>query len=209
MADRRRGQGSLARAGCTPRGAARRPPPCRASPVAAGRPATLPAGAADRKGRWRSLVHREMLHPIRGGVPGLLGNRPAVLAGQVRKQPAHERLGAPAKLHPGEPAGDPAHHLVEQLLPAGRVDRYAVACGHRLMLGSHTTASSTVAALVRSSTPSLSSQVTIYGWSTSQPLAAGRACPARQPLRSVRSSLRTQARPCGRPPAAAVLGRQA
>jgi hypothetical protein len=33
------------------------------------------------------------------------------------------------------------------------------------MLGSHTTASSTVAALVRSSAPSLSSQVTIYGWS--------------------------------------------
>ena len=62
-------------------------------------------------------------------------------------------------------AGDPAHHLVEQLLPAGRVDRYAVASGHRLMLGSHTTASSTVAALVRSSAPSLSSQVTIYGWS--------------------------------------------
>jgi hypothetical protein len=116
---------------------------------------------------------QEMLHPIRGGVPGVLGDGPAVLAGQVGKQPAHERLGAPAKLHPGEPAGDPAHHLVEQLLPAGRVDRYAVACGHRLMLGSHTTASSTVAALVRSSAPSLSSQVTIYGWSTSQPLAAG------------------------------------
>jgi predicted DNA-binding protein (MmcQ/YjbR family) len=38
-----------------------------------------------------------MLHPIRGGVPGLLGNRPAVLAGQVRKQPAHERLGPPTK----------------------------------------------------------------------------------------------------------------
>jgi hypothetical protein len=34
------------------------------------------------------------------------------------------------------------------------------------MLGSHTTASSTVAALVRSSALSLSSQVTIYGWST-------------------------------------------
>jgi hypothetical protein len=36
-----------------------------------------------------------------------------------------------------------------------------VARGHRLMLGSHTTASSTVAALVRSSALSLSSQVTI------------------------------------------------
>jgi hypothetical protein len=37
------------------------------------------------------------------------------------------------------------------------------------MLGSHTTASSTVAALVRSSALSLSSQVTIYGWSTNHP----------------------------------------
>jgi hypothetical protein len=36
------------------------------------------------------------------------------------------------------------------------------------MLGSHTTASSTVAALVRSSALSLSSQVTIYGWSIKQ-----------------------------------------
>jgi hypothetical protein len=33
------------------------------------------------------------------------------------------------------------------------------------MLGSHTTASSTVAALVRSPALSLSSQITIYGWS--------------------------------------------
>ena len=31
------------------------------------------------------------------------------------------RPGAPAKVHPSEPTCDPAHHLVEQLLPAGRI----------------------------------------------------------------------------------------
>jgi isoamylase len=31
------------------------------------------------------------------------------------------RPGPPAKVHPSEPTCDPAHHLVEQLLPAGRV----------------------------------------------------------------------------------------
>jgi hypothetical protein len=155
MADRRRGQGSLARAGCTPRGAARRPPPCRASPVAAGRPATLPAGAADRKGRWRSLVHREMLHPFRGGVPGLLGNRRAVLAGRSESSP---RTNALARRRSSTLANRPAT---------------------RPKLGAV--------------------KVTIYGWSTGQPLAAGRPCPARQPLRSVRSSLHPQGRPCGRP----------
>jgi hypothetical protein len=82
----------------------------------------------------------ERLHPIRAGVAGVLGDRPAVLAWQVGQQPAHERLGPPPQIHPAEPTCDPAQQLVEQLLPAGGVDVYAVACGHRLIFGCpHTT----------------------------------------------------------------------
>ena len=51
---------------------------------------------------------QQVLHSIRAGVPGMLGDRPAVLARQVRQQPQHERAGAPSGLHPGKPAGDPA-----------------------------------------------------------------------------------------------------
>jgi hypothetical protein len=50
--------------------------------------------------------------------------------------------------HPSKPTRDPAHHLVEQLLPPGRFHGYAVACGHCLIFGCpHHTGSSTVAAL--------------------------------------------------------------
>jgi hypothetical protein len=66
----------------------------------------------------------QVLHPIRGGIAGVLGDRPAVLARQVGQQAAHERLGPAAKIHPSEPACDPAHHLVEQLLPPGRICVY-------------------------------------------------------------------------------------
>lgn len=92
---------------------------------------------------------QQVLHPIRGGVPGMLGDRPAVLAWQVRKQPTHERPGAAAWFHPREPARDPAQQLLQLYLPAGRVSVYAVACGHRLIFGCvHNTGSSTVAALL-------------------------------------------------------------
>jgi hypothetical protein len=43
---------------------------------------------------------QQVLHPVRAGIPGVLGNRPAVLAGQVGQQPAYERPGAPSGLHP-------------------------------------------------------------------------------------------------------------
>jgi hypothetical protein len=96
------------------------------------------------------IPHRpgqQVLHPVRVGVAGVLGDRPAVLAWQLRQQAAHERPGPPPKVRPSEPTRDPAQQLVEQPLPAGGVDVYAVACGHRLMFGPHTTRSSAVAAL--------------------------------------------------------------
>jgi hypothetical protein len=98
------------------------------------------------------IPHRsgeQVLHAVRVGVAGVLGDRPAVLAGQIGQQPDHERPGAPAWLDPSEPARDPAQQRVKAGSPAGRV--YAVACGHRLMFGPHNTRSSTVAALVCSS----------------------------------------------------------
>jgi hypothetical protein len=108
---------------------------------------------------------QQVLHPVRAGVAGVLGERPAVLARQVGQQPAHERPGSPARLHPRKPARDPAQQLVQSCLPAGRINPYAVAGGHRLSLGCpHNTGSSTLAALVRSPALPLTSQVTIYGW---------------------------------------------
>jgi hypothetical protein len=53
----------------------------------------------------------------------MLGDRPAVPAGQVGQQPTHERLGAPWWLHPAKPAGDPAQQLVQAWLPSVRVYR--------------------------------------------------------------------------------------
>jgi hypothetical protein len=94
----------------------------------------------------------QVLHPVGVGVAGVLGERPAVLARQIGQQATHERPGPPPKVRPPKPAGDPAQQLVQQRLPAGGVHVYAVACGHRLMVGPHTTRSSTVAALVYSPT---------------------------------------------------------
>jgi hypothetical protein len=74
---------------------------------------------------------------------------------------------SPALICCGRPA-DPAQQRIQPCLPAGGVYVYAVACGHRLIFGCvHNTGSSTVAALLYSPGPSLSSQVTIYGWSIS------------------------------------------
>jgi hypothetical protein len=93
---------------------------------------------------------QQVLHPIGAGVPGVLSQRPAVLAWQVGQQPHHERPSPPAWLHPPEPARDPAQQLLQARLPPGRLYLYAVAHGHRLISGCpHTTGSSTAAALVR------------------------------------------------------------
>ena len=64
-------------------------------------------------------LHERLYAPT--GIAGVLGDRPAVLAWQVSEQAAHERPGPPAQVHPSEPTCDPAQHLVELLLPAGRV----------------------------------------------------------------------------------------
>jgi hypothetical protein len=77
-----------------------------------------------------------MLQPVRGGVTGVLGYGPAVLAGQVRQQ-SQDQVPDPAPgLDPCEPAGDPLHQALERFLPPGAV--YAVTCGHCLIFSLHT-----------------------------------------------------------------------
>jgi hypothetical protein len=76
-----------------------------------------------------------VLHPVRAGIAGVLGERPAVLSGQVGQQPMHQRPGPPSRLYPAEPASDPAQQLLQARLPPGGINLYAVACGHRLIVG--------------------------------------------------------------------------
>jgi hypothetical protein len=79
----------------------------------------------------------------------VFGDRPAVLAWQIRQQPLDERPGPPSRLHPPKPPRDPAQQLLQPGLPEGKVPVYAVACGYRLIFGGvHNTGSSTVAALL-------------------------------------------------------------
>lgn len=90
---------------------------------------------ADRVG-IPSGPRQQVLQAVRGRVSGVLGQRPAVLARQVRQQP-EDQLPCPAAwFHPGKPSRDAAHQDLEQGLPAGRI--YAVTCGHRLIFCLHT-----------------------------------------------------------------------
>ena len=71
---------------------------------------------------------QQVLHPIRGRLPGLHGQRPAVLARQPGQQPEHERPRPPPRLHPAETRPDAQHELIDQAQPARRI--YAVGSGH-------------------------------------------------------------------------------
>src|SRR3954469_14552783 len=53
-----------------------------------------------------------MLHAVRGGLAGVLGDRPAVLARQIRQQPEQEPADPRLQLDPAEPAGDPLQQLI-------------------------------------------------------------------------------------------------
>jgi hypothetical protein len=78
---------------------------------------------------------QQMLQAVGGRVSGMLGERPAVPARQVRQQPEHERPCPAPGFHPHEPSRDTAHQDLERLLPAARI--YAVTCGHRLIFCLH------------------------------------------------------------------------
>jgi hypothetical protein len=111
---------------------------------------------------------QQVLHPIRGGVAGVLGDRPAVLARQVGQQPVHERPGPPAWLHPREPARDPAQQLLQPPPAIGQGLRCGLRPPSDLWLSSqHQIINGGRPRLLADPACSLTSQVTIYGWSTS------------------------------------------
>jgi hypothetical protein len=56
---------------------------------------------------------QQVLQAVGAGLAGVLSDRPAVLAWQVGQQPEHQRPGVPSRLHPAEPAGDPAQQLLQ------------------------------------------------------------------------------------------------
>jgi len=74
---------------------------------------------------------QQVLHPVRRPVPGMLGDRPAVLARQLRQQAEDECAGPPPRLHPAEPAADPGHQLIQHAQPAAGA--YAGASGHQTL----------------------------------------------------------------------------
>jgi hypothetical protein len=77
---------------------------------------------------------QQVLHAVRRGIPGVLGQRPAVLPGQIGQQPEHESAPPMPALHPAEPAGHPIQQLIDAHPPRGRP--YPDTRGHRGMLRS-------------------------------------------------------------------------
>lgn len=74
----------------------------------------------------------QVVHRVWRGLPDPFGDRPAVLAREVRQETEHQPLDSPTGLHACEAARDPVHQALECVLPSGRV--YAVTCGHRLIV---------------------------------------------------------------------------
>lgn len=73
---------------------------------------------------------QQMLKAIRCPMTGVLSDRPAVLAFQVRRQTNDQIAGVTQCLDPSEPGRNPAHEPPEQRGPAHRV-HYAHRRGHR------------------------------------------------------------------------------
>jgi hypothetical protein len=143
---------------CSPRS---RPPP---APPEGRRGARRRSPGRHRGPRARPRPHRSTGAAChRGWIPGVLSQRPAVLAGQLGQQPAHERGCSPPGFHPSEVAGDTAQQLIQGLLPAGGI--YAWACGHRLILVV-CTAPDDQRWPFSCANHGLTSQITKSGWST-------------------------------------------
>jgi hypothetical protein len=72
-----------------------------------------------------------MLHGVRSAVPGVLGERPAVLPRQLGEHAAQERGEPVPGLDPPQPQLHPSEQLVHRGLPSAGL--YAVARGRRLI----------------------------------------------------------------------------
>ena len=59
---------------------------------------------------------QQVLHSVRVGLPGMLSDRPAVLARQVSQQPQHEPADPPTGLHPRKPGGHPVEQPLQPVL---------------------------------------------------------------------------------------------
>jgi hypothetical protein len=77
-------------------------------------------------------LRQQPLHPAWVGLAGVLGDRPAVPAGQLSQQTRQERRDPTPRLHPPEPRPDPQHQLSELALPPiHRCEAYAGGRSHR------------------------------------------------------------------------------
>ena len=74
-------------------------------------------------------LRQQPLHPPRIGVPGMLGDRPAVGPRQPRQQSMQEGRDPASWFDPGEPRPDPQHQLIEFQSPSIKV--YAGGSSHR------------------------------------------------------------------------------
>jgi hypothetical protein len=118
----------------------------------------------------RGAVHRALGPHLLVGTeerPGSVGaqsHRPA--EGGGRSWPVW-KTGPPAWLHPPKPGRDPAQQRIQFPVPADRV--HAVARGHHLIFScAHTTGSSTWPPWAAHQAARQNSQITIYGWSTTE-----------------------------------------
>lgn len=64
-------------------------------------------------------VTQQTLHPVRGGMPGILGQPPRVLALDRCEQTEQQVPGGPPRLHPRKPASDRGPRILEHVPPAG------------------------------------------------------------------------------------------
>jgi hypothetical protein len=98
-----------------------------------------PADHAHRRSGVPHRVVEQPLHPVRGGVPGVLGHRPAILARQIAHQPGEVLAGLLPRLDPGEAAAQPSVELAQILLRQlglyhGRSGRLMIFLRHNMMI---------------------------------------------------------------------------
>ena len=78
---------------------------------------------------------QQVLHPVRAGVPGRLGQSPAVVVIEFRQQAVHHVTAGQPGLPAGEARRDPGHQVIEQARMRGMI--YAGSSGCRLIFLFH------------------------------------------------------------------------
>ena len=78
---------------------------------------------------------QQVLHPVRAGVPGRLGQRPAVVILQLAQQAVHHVTAGQPRVPPGEARRDLCHQVIEQSRVRGMI--YAGSSGCRVVVLFH------------------------------------------------------------------------